>query len=283
MKSKRIDAYIRRERLSFVLMALDNIQDFPGVTVLECQGFGKRSSQKTHKRIVDFLVEPNRHAKLEIVCAEDRVKGIIATIKSQLPGTEGENGRFFYRKWRIWPVRKASSISPPLLTIGRNEKMTIQLNGGGKMNFNRARFLVYPILCALTAAFMASSCAQTSEAQGNGKTGGVPTGISAELQSVLDGFHVRLDSVVQAIDGHRLERIHDQAEELTHARKAIGGLYRSEYAWKRKKVNAFLQQMRLTIYSLHEYADSKDEGGARRQLSSLKDELAYLEQFLKTE
>lgn len=95
MKSKRIDAYIRRERLSFVLMALDNIQDFPGVTVMECQGFGKRASQKTHKRIVDFLVEPYRHAKLEIVCTEDRVQGIIAIIKSQLPGVKGENGRFY--------------------------------------------------------------------------------------------------------------------------------------------------------------------------------------------
>lgn len=95
MKLKRIDAYIRRDRLSFVLMALDNMKDFPGVTVLECQGFGKRGSQKTHKRIVDFLVDPNRHAKLEIVCAEDRVQGIISAIKTQLTGSEGDNGRFY--------------------------------------------------------------------------------------------------------------------------------------------------------------------------------------------
>lgn len=147
------------------------------------------------------------------------------------------------------------------------------------MKFERTRFLAFPILCAVIAAVLASSCARTSGAQGTGKS----DSISTELQGALDSFHVRLDSVAQAIDGHQLDRIHNQAEDLTHVRKAIEGFYRPKYAWKRKKVNAYLQQMRLSIHSLHEFADAKDEDGAKRQLSSLKGELTGLEQFLKTE
>lgn len=151
------------------------------------------------------------------------------------------------------------------------------------MKFEHTRFLVYPILCAVIAAVFASSCARTSGAKGKGESGSLPTGISSELESVLDGFHVRLDSVAQAINEHQLDRIHNQTEELTQARKTIADLYRSEYAWKRKKVKVYLQQIRLSLYSLHEFAEAKDEDGAKRQLSSLNGELTYLEQFLKAE
>ncbi len=95
MQLRKIEAYVRRERLSFILMGLDKLPKFPGITVLDCQGFGNEHQPKTHARIVEYLLEPFRHAKLEIFCPEDEMGRIIGVVKEQSGTKEGSHVRIF--------------------------------------------------------------------------------------------------------------------------------------------------------------------------------------------
>jgi nitrogen regulatory protein PII len=95
MSLKKIEAYVRRDRLSFILMELDGLPGFPGVTVLDCQGMGRRTAEKPRMRIAEFLLEQNRHSKLEIICQEEAMPAILEGIRNKAGGANGAEPKIY--------------------------------------------------------------------------------------------------------------------------------------------------------------------------------------------
>ncbi len=133
---------------------------------------------------------------------------------------------------------------------------------------------------ALTSASLIS-CAQSSPGnRDSGETNSSTLNNSGEIQGVLHEFQLRLDSVRSAIDSNDLNKIHGQAENLIHCKKAIGGLYSSKNAWERNKVKSYLHDIDLSLYWLHQYADSRDRAASNKIFNSLKLEFEALQNFL---
>lgn len=83
---KEIRAYIQPHKLSQITMALMEIQGFPGMTVIDCEGFGRERTE----HIQDY--KPFLHKKrLEIFSPDNLVDIIFETImKVAYSGQHGD-------------------------------------------------------------------------------------------------------------------------------------------------------------------------------------------------
>ena len=103
---KILIAYIKPHKLSAVTIALHGIAGLSGMSVVDARGFGRgRTKGSTHtvqEDLVDFI--PSR--RLEIVCADDLVERIVATIQREAhTGLRGD-GKIF-----VGPIEDAVRIS----------------------------------------------------------------------------------------------------------------------------------------------------------------------------
>ena len=73
---KLIIAIIRPFVIDRLVVALENIENFPGLTVTDTEGFGKRV--KTAEDVINPF-KPNK--RIEIAAPEEMVEPIIASIK----------------------------------------------------------------------------------------------------------------------------------------------------------------------------------------------------------
>lgn len=98
-----ITAMIQPFMLSKVTSALEAIEGFPGMTVTEARGFGRRRSQQEKRALpVDEFKEKLR---LEIVTPSDKVQQIVETlVRAAHTGKDGD-GKVF-----IWSVEHAVRI-----------------------------------------------------------------------------------------------------------------------------------------------------------------------------
>ena len=79
---KEIKAYIRPHKLSEAAVALQKVNGFPGMTVIDARGFGHNVDN-----IGDFIP----HIKIEIVCNDKLVDEIVSTIeKATHTGLKGD-------------------------------------------------------------------------------------------------------------------------------------------------------------------------------------------------
>ena len=77
-------------------------EGFPGMTVTDVRGFGRRSETPEAHAPFDFFIEKTR---IEIVARDEMVKQIIDTIvRSAHTGNRGD-GKVF-----VWPVEQAFRI-----------------------------------------------------------------------------------------------------------------------------------------------------------------------------
>jgi nitrogen regulatory protein P-II 1 len=72
---KEIRAYIQPHKLSQITMALMEIKGFPGMTVMDCEGFGRERTQ----HIQDYKPFMNKK-RLEIFAPDSLVETIFNTI-----------------------------------------------------------------------------------------------------------------------------------------------------------------------------------------------------------
>ena len=75
---KLITAVVRPHVIDRLVVALEDIEDFPGITVAATEGFGQRLGSR-EDLIGPF--KPNR--RIEIVAPDELVEPIVSTIKRQ--------------------------------------------------------------------------------------------------------------------------------------------------------------------------------------------------------
>jgi nitrogen regulatory protein PII len=87
---KEIKAFIKPHMLSNVVMELSKYEGLSGLSVTKVQGFGRSRAKNSRHRIVEDMIDYVPHVKLEIVCRDACVDGIVAciekTARTGLPG-----------------------------------------------------------------------------------------------------------------------------------------------------------------------------------------------------
>ena len=78
---KKIEAYIKKQRLTGVIEDLHGIEGLTGVSVFDIRGFGRVRGLKEHVHIVDNEIRWVLHVKLETVCHDSLVEAVIAAIR----------------------------------------------------------------------------------------------------------------------------------------------------------------------------------------------------------
>ena len=103
---KRIDAYIKRDRLTSVIEGLHNIEGLTGVSVFDIHGFGRSRGKDEPVHIVDNAVRWVPHVKLEIVCRDELVDTVVEAIQQGAHTGLRADGKVY-----ISPVEDAVRIS----------------------------------------------------------------------------------------------------------------------------------------------------------------------------
>ncbi|MFO7652065.1 MAG: P-II family nitrogen regulator [bacterium] len=103
---KRIDAYIKRQRLGDVVAALHEIAGLTGVSLFDMHGFGRTRGRNEPVHIVDNAVRWVPHVKLEVVCRDELVEQVIAAVQSGARTGLRADGKVY-----VLPVEDALRIS----------------------------------------------------------------------------------------------------------------------------------------------------------------------------
>lgn len=84
---KLITAIVRPHTLDKIIVALEEIENFPGITISDAEGFGQRLRTTTYDALNPFKAKK----RLEIACADDLVELIIQAIRvSAHTGKKGD-------------------------------------------------------------------------------------------------------------------------------------------------------------------------------------------------
>ena len=78
---KKIEAYIKSQRLVEVIEDLHEIEGLTGVSVFDIRGFGRTRGESEPVRIVDNTITWVPHVKLEIVCSDDLVEAVVGAVQ----------------------------------------------------------------------------------------------------------------------------------------------------------------------------------------------------------
>jgi len=103
---KKIDAYIKRQRLTEVVEVLHQVESLTGVSVFDIHGFGRSRGRDEPVHIVDNAVRWVPHVKLEIVCRDELVEQVIAAIQKGAHTGLRADGKIY-----VSPVEDAVRIS----------------------------------------------------------------------------------------------------------------------------------------------------------------------------
>lgn len=98
---KLIIAIVRPFTLDKVVAALEEIENFPGITVVEGEGFGQRLRTTRYDAINPL--QPKK--QIEIVASDDMVEQIVATIRAHAHTGKKGDGIIF-----VLPVETAVLI-----------------------------------------------------------------------------------------------------------------------------------------------------------------------------
>ena len=98
-----ITAMIQPFMLNKIMVALEAIEGFPGITVTEARGFGRRRSQQEKRSLQ--IDELKKKLRLEIVAPPDKVQQIVETLVNVAHTGNDGDGKVF-----IWPVESAIRI-----------------------------------------------------------------------------------------------------------------------------------------------------------------------------
>jgi len=101
---KEINAYIQPFMLDKVVAALRKIH-VQGMSVIEARGFGREKDQSYPHHYIEDAVLFTPKIKIEIVCPDDDVEQVVATIQENAHTGRKGDGKIFVRT-----VEKAISI-----------------------------------------------------------------------------------------------------------------------------------------------------------------------------
>ena len=84
---KLITAVVRPFTLDKIVVALEEIEGFPGITVTEAEGFGQRLRTSSYDALTPF----KEKKRIEIACNDEMVEQIVAAIrKNAHTGKKGD-------------------------------------------------------------------------------------------------------------------------------------------------------------------------------------------------
>lgn len=105
---KIVTAMVQPFMLSKVTGALEEIDDFPGMTVTDVRGFGREKASHARgapHRVIEDFVEYVKKVRIEIVAQDQMVDVIVETIvRTAHTGNPGD-GKVF-----VWSVERAVRI-----------------------------------------------------------------------------------------------------------------------------------------------------------------------------
>lgn len=91
---KKIEAYIRHEKLDSVRMALIEI-GVPAIDTVEVQGHGRQSGIKLAGRHATYIVDTLPRIQVNLVVGDDQVGEVVEAIrKNAVTGTQGDGAIF---------------------------------------------------------------------------------------------------------------------------------------------------------------------------------------------
>ena len=103
---KEIKAYIKPHRLSAVTLALHKLEGLSGMSVSDSRGFGRGGATRGALRVAEEVMDFLPGVRLEVMCQDDKVEEIVATIeRAAHTGLRGD-GKIF-----VTPVEMAVRIS----------------------------------------------------------------------------------------------------------------------------------------------------------------------------
>ncbi|MBA2527056.1 MAG: P-II family nitrogen regulator [Pyrinomonadaceae bacterium] len=105
---KIITAMVQPFMLSKVTSALEDIDDFPGMTVTDVRGFGREKASHARgapHRVIEDFVEYVKKERIEIIARDEMADLIVETIVGAAHTGNPGDGKVF-----IWPVEKAVRI-----------------------------------------------------------------------------------------------------------------------------------------------------------------------------
>jgi len=98
---KLITAVVRPFTLDKIVVALEEIENFPGITVTDAEGFGQRLRTTSYDALNPF----KEKKRIEIACNDDLVEQIVAAIRKNAHTGKKGDGIIF-----ILPVDNAVLI-----------------------------------------------------------------------------------------------------------------------------------------------------------------------------
>jgi nitrogen regulatory protein PII len=98
---KLITAFVRPIMLDKIAVALENIKDFPGITVTNAEGFGQRLRTSSYDALNPF----KEKKRIEIVCEDGLAEEIVLAIREHAHTGKKGDGIIF-----VVPVEKSSII-----------------------------------------------------------------------------------------------------------------------------------------------------------------------------
>lgn len=100
---KMIIAVVQPFTLGRVTSALEEIEDFPGMTVFEVRGFGRRVDREGNR--VNLLNPYKAKTQIEIVATDESVESIVAAIQKHAHTGNHGDGKIF-----VVPVERAVRV-----------------------------------------------------------------------------------------------------------------------------------------------------------------------------
>lgn len=100
---KIITAMVQPFMLNKVICALEEMKDFPGMTISEVRGFGRRTGAREKEPCQSG--EYNEKARIEIVAPDEMVEAIVSSIIEHAHTGNHGDGKIF-----IWQVERAVRI-----------------------------------------------------------------------------------------------------------------------------------------------------------------------------
>ncbi len=102
---KMSTAIVQPFMLSNVTHALEELEGFPGMTVLDARGFGAARQRALHEKGAAHFKDFNEKARIEIVARDEDVARIVETIVCVAHTGKVGDGKVF-----VWPVEHAVRI-----------------------------------------------------------------------------------------------------------------------------------------------------------------------------